>query len=238
MVATEKIQRTTYLADAGGDTNIQLTHLKAHLAFQKQAQCKLARVNWATTVTRAESRRHITHCLDQKINNKVSGFYAQGKVNTHWGQRKLRSVASHAQGGNFHGNAGEITLPWNLRFRMYRQGSLRRGIAEAGFWELNDERAQPNLRRKEEEFLPEIQCQHALYRKRVELVKRQGGNPKRHRDAIIIEGYTCPGCHRICLKEDPPKDRKCRACLYSLNERHLSEMACDPGNPPCYIGKQ
>ena len=78
------------LASAGGDHRAQLLHLKAHLAFQAQTKCEEARINWSTVITRA---------LHEKINSKVPGFHAPGKVNTPEGQRKLESIVNHARKG-------------------------------------------------------------------------------------------------------------------------------------------
>lgn len=61
---------TIPLAAGQGDVRAQLRHLRGHLAFQRQDRHELLRVDWATTITREQSRRHITRDLHAKINLK------------------------------------------------------------------------------------------------------------------------------------------------------------------------
>ena len=65
-LATEKP-----LALAGGTARGQLAHLRAHLKFQHQEEFKQARVDWCTTITREQSRRHIARAIHDKINFKA-----------------------------------------------------------------------------------------------------------------------------------------------------------------------
>ena len=134
-------QTRKFPAAAGGDHRVQLAHLKAHLKFQKQDRCDRAKISWNTTITRAQSRRHITLELNEKINSKTPGFHRPGKVNTPDGQRKLQSFASHARTGIFHGGDGNVRLPWRLRYRMYR--AQKPQLCNHAFREIEDERPSP-----------------------------------------------------------------------------------------------
>ncbi len=151
---------------AGGDHRAQLVHLKAHLKSQRQDRSGETRTGWCTVITRAESRRHITRQLHEKINAKVPEFYTPGKVNTEEGQRKLASTVNHAQRGNFFGSDDNVTLPWKLRYRIYRSRYPRHG--DRAFWELVGERIPPPVRPKEAEFPLEVRVEMAERRRRRE----------------------------------------------------------------------
>ena len=99
------------LPAASGNHRVQLTHLKAHLIFQIQTKQQKAQISWNTVITQAQSRRHITRQLHEKINSKIPGFHAHGKVNTPEGQRKLESVVNHARTGTLFGGDGNVVLP-------------------------------------------------------------------------------------------------------------------------------
>ena len=168
------------LASAGGDHRAQLVHLKAHLAFQAQTKCEQARINWSTVITRAQSRRHITRALHEKINSKVPGFHPPGKVNTPDGQRRLESVVNHAKHGNFFGGDGNVVLPWRLQYRIYRSTYPRH--SDDAFWDLVGERRPVPVRPKEETFALEIRVRlaeaRALRNKLEELLRNQGRQPE------------------------------------------------------------
>ena len=228
----EQITKRQPLAAAGGDHRTQLAHLKAHLKFQNQGKYEQLRLNWATVITREQSRRHITLHLNQKINAKSPGFYRPGKTNTEDGQATLRSTVSHAMTGIHHGGHVQVQLSWRLRYRIYRASKPK--VTERGFWELTNERRPAPLRPKEEGFPEEIKTRHALRERVKEMIKRQGANPAKHKDAIIMEIYACKGCRNLYLQEEI-EDGRCPVCIHSLQEDDLMEAAFDPGSPPSII---
>ena len=180
---TEQVTKRKPPAAAGGDHRAQLAHLKAHLKFQNQDKYEQARLNWATVITREQSRRHITLHLNEKINAKLPGFYRPGKTNTEDGQATLQSMVSHAITGIHHGGHIQVQLPWRLRYRIYRASMPE--VSERGFWELAGEHCPVPIRPKNEGFPEEIRARHALRERVKELIQRQGANPAKHRDAII-----------------------------------------------------
>ena len=57
----------TPLASAGGNHRQQLKHFKHHKAFQSQDRAGRMKINWNTTITREQSRRHITKPTEQPV---------------------------------------------------------------------------------------------------------------------------------------------------------------------------
>lgn len=226
----------TYPAAAGGDHRAQLAHLKAHLAFQNQDKCQLARVDWCTTITRAQSRQHLTRELHRKINAKVPGFHGTGKLDSPEGQEALRTAARHVAMRNHHGGNGFFLIGWNLRHRMYRERSRRRGLPEYAFWEIMAEvRNSPRLRPKEDEFPEYIRYRHALRRRTAELTRAQGANPRHHRDAFILATHLCPLTGEHISAADADDDGHCPHCALRLDGFTLTERAFDPADPPALI---
>ena len=238
MATTEK--RTNDVpAAAGGDHRTQLKHLKAHLAFQRQEKCEKAEIDWCTVITKSQSREHITRHLHLKINRKVPGYHGPGKLDTDEGQEALRTAARHVGMRDYHGGNGFSLIGWNLGFRMYRERSLRRGLAEESFWEIiEEERNSPRLSPKEESFPPEIQYRHAMFRYVRELVRKQGANPKWHRDAQVIRAFRCPGCREVIPRETvlAQESPGCPKCEYSLANQISEDMAFTGSEPPVLIG--
>ena len=92
-----------------------------------------------------------------------------------------------------HGGNGWNLIGWNLRFRMFRERSRRRGLAEEVFWEIMaDEPNSPRLQPKEKSFPEHIQYRLALRRMVSELIRTQGANPRHHKDAVLLETHFCP----------------------------------------------
>ena len=238
MATTEK--RTNDVpAAAGGDHRTQLKHLKAHLAFQRQEKCEKAKIDWCTVITKSQSRDHITRHLHLKINRKVVGYHGPGKIDTDEGQEALRTTARHVAMRVHYGGNGFSLIGWNLGFRMYRERSLRRGIAEEAFWEITvGERNTPRLSHKEESFPPEIQYRHAMFRYARELVRKQGANPKRHRDAQAIRAFRCPRCRETTPRETvlAQESPECPGCEFSLRHQISVDMAFTGSEPPVLIG--
>ena len=226
-------QTRKFPAAAGGDHRVQLAHLKAHLKFQKQDRCDRAKISWNTTITRAQSRRHITLELNEKINSKTPGFHRPGKVNTPDGQRKLQSFASHARTGIFHGGDGNVRLPWRLRYRMYR--AQKPQLCNHAFREIEDERPQPRVPRKEEEFPLELRHKLALRQETCRLIRLQGANPRHHRDAIILTVHPCRIAGRNVLETETDEKGFCLHCGSRMTQLNVKEAAYDPGEEPVYI---
>lgn len=223
-------------AAAGGDPSHQLMHLKAHLAFQKQEQYDLARIDWATTITRAQSREHITRHLHQKISAKVPGFHGPGKLDTEEGQEALRTTARHVAMHTYHGGTGFHLIGWRLRYRMYRERSRRRGLCEEAFWELvSGERNSPRLQPKEESFPEHIRYRLALRRMVSQLIRDQGANPRHHKQAIVLETHLCPLTGAHLTRDDADEEGRCPNCARRLDQFSLTPRAFDPGDPPALI---
>ena len=105
-------------AAAGGDASVQLRHLRAHRAFQRQERHETARLDWATTISREESRRHITRHLQAKINFKDPRQGSRGKMDTPEGQDSMKRLARMIQGRHRLSPGDGHVLSWNLRNRM------------------------------------------------------------------------------------------------------------------------
>ena len=221
---------------AGGDPSRQLQHLKAHLAFQGQDRYEQARIDWATTITRAQSRQHITRHLHRKINAKVPGFHGPGKLDTEEGQEALRTTARLVAQRRFHGGTGFHLIGWTLRYRMYRERSRRRGLSEEAFWEIADEeRNSPRIQPKEKSFPEHIQQRLAFRREVCRLIRGQGSNPRHHKRAIMPETHLCPRTGSQVTREDADEDGNCPNCTLQLNQFSLVARAFDPGTPPALI---
>lgn len=226
----------TTLAAAGGDHRAQLAHLKAHLEFQRQQKCDKARIDWCTTITKAQSRAHVTRHLHWKINAKVPGFHGPGKLDSPEGQEVLRNTARYVRMKVHHGGNGFHLIGWNLRFRMYRERSLRRGLSEQAFWEIvSEERNSPRIRPKEQEFPEHIQYRLALRRRVAALIRDQGANPRHHKDAILLTTHLCPRTGLHLTQEQADDDGNCPHCSIRLERFSLKDRAFDPGNPPRLI---
>lgn len=81
--------------NAGG----QLAHLRGHLAFQQQDRHQTVRLDWATVMTREQSRRHITRELHRKINVKGRLEEPRGRQDTAEVRRMLRRTARMVRNG-------------------------------------------------------------------------------------------------------------------------------------------
>ena len=228
------------LAAAGGDPAHQLKHLKAHLAFQNQDQCEEARIGWATIINRHQSREHITRHLHRKINSKVPSFHGPGKLDSEEGQTALETTARYVRGRMLHGGNGFHLIGWNLGFRMFRERSRCRGLAEEAFWEiLADEPNSPRLRPKENSFPEHIQYRLALRRMVSELIRAQGANPRHHKNAVLLETHLCPLTGTHLTRADADERGRCPHCTLRLNQFSLTARAFDPapvpGDPPVLI---
>ena len=224
---------TNPLATTGSDTSRELQHLKAHLAFQRQEHCDQARIDWATVITRSQSRLHITRRLHRKINAKVPGFHGTGKLDTEEGQEALQTTAQFVAQRRYHGGNGFHLIGWNLRYRMYRERSRRRGLSQEAFWEIaSEELNSPRIQPKEKSFPEHIQYRLALRQMVSQLIRDQGANPRHHKRAILLETHLCPLTGTHLTRDDANEQGRCPHCTLRLDQFSLTARAFDPGNPP------
>ncbi len=87
------LAREKYPAAAGGNPAVQLRHLRAHRAFQRQETFEEARIDWKTVISREQSRLHVTRHLHAKINLKAGGLEPRGWMNTEEGQESMKRFA-------------------------------------------------------------------------------------------------------------------------------------------------
>ena len=227
----------TPLAAAGGNPQAQLRHLKAHLAFQAQDKCDKAQIDWATTITRAQSRRHITSELQKKINSKIPDFHGPGKLDSPEGQEALQTTREYVRMRSYHGGNGFHLIGWNLRYRMYRERTRRRGLCEEAFWDIaNEERNNPRLRPKEQEFPEEIRYRLQLRRMVESLIQEQGANPRHHKSAVRLETHLCPRSGEHVTAAQAGEKGQCPHCARRLDQFSLTARAFDPGEQPALIG--
>ena len=85
-------------AACGGNAHTQLQHLRAHREFQRQEKHEETRIDWATTITREQSRQHIRRDLNAKINLKDPREGSRGAMDTPSGQETMRRLARRIQG--------------------------------------------------------------------------------------------------------------------------------------------
>ncbi len=154
-------------AAAGGDAGRQLRRLRAHRAFQRQDKHGKVRIDWATTISREESRRHITRHLQAKINLKDPRQGSRGGMDTPEGQDSMKRLARMIQGRHRLSPGDGHTLSWNLRHRMVQSGRSH----------LSDE----STPTREQCFPPKIRAVLDELQELRELLSRQGASTKRHR---------------------------------------------------------
>ena len=105
-------------AACGGNPATQLRHLRAHREFQKQKRYETAQLDWATTINREESRRHITRHLQTKINLKDPRQKSRGRMDTPEAQDSMKRLARMIRGRHRLSPGDGHMLSWNLRHRM------------------------------------------------------------------------------------------------------------------------
>ena len=205
-------------AACGGNPATQLRHLRAHRAFQKQDRYETARLDWATTISREESRRHTTRHLQAKINFKDPRQGSRGRMDTPEGQDSMKRLARMIQGRHRLSPGDGHMLSWNLRHRMVQSGRGHR----------LDESAST----KEQCFPPEIRAVLDELQELRKLLSRQGASPKGHRQATVIQIYACSQCHNLFhrdfvekLAEKGQPHLACPVCRQSLRETNLVRAA-------------
>ena len=139
-------------------------------------------------------------------------------------------------GRTLHGGNGWNLIGWNLRFRMFRERSRRRGLTEEAFWEIvADEPNSPRLHPKEKSFPEHIQYRLALRRMVSELIQAQGANPRHHKDAVLLETHLCRLTGTHLTRADADEHGRCPHCTLRLDQFSLTARAFDPGDPPVPI---
>ena len=202
-------------ATAGGDASVQLRHLRAHRAFQRQDPYKTARLDWTTTISQEESHRHITQHLQVKVNLKDPRQGSRGRMDTPEGQDSMKRLAQMIQGRHRLSPGDGHMLSWNLRHRMVQSSRSH----------LSDESAPT----REQYFPPEIRAVLDELQELRKLLSRQGASPKRHRQATIIQIYACSQCHNLFhqdfVEKGEPYYLTCPVCRQSLRETNLVRVA-------------
>ena len=205
-------------AACGGDPATQLRHLRAHRAFQRQERHETARLDWATTISREESRRHTARHLQAKINLKDPRQKSRGRMDTPQGQDSMKRLARMIRGRHRLSPGDGHMLSWNLRHRMVQSSRSC----------LSDESAPT----REQCFPPEIRAVLDELQELRKLLSQQGASPKRHRQAAIIQIYACSQCHKLfhqdfvekCVEKGEPH-HACPVCRQSLRETNLVRVA-------------
>ena len=219
--------QNTRLAAAKGDHHIQLKHLKLHLAFQSQTKHNLMKLNWNTTITRDQSRRHITAHLHSKINAKTQteappNAQSVGKTDTPEGQLHLQQFARRIKNKERISPGDGYLLNWDLRYRAIR--SKYPQLTQQQFQDTIADDQPAAIRPKQDHFPQHILQAHAHTRKLKQLLTAQGISPKRHRSYIIVEAFSCPGCHHNTLP-DQTWNPKCEVCARPLTLDNITQTA-------------
>lgn len=211
------------LAAGGQDHHVQLRHLKAHLHFQAQNTFQNLRLSWNTVINKAQSRHHITQELHAKINAKATIQPFKGKMDTEEGQQHLRNfyrmITTHQRT-----SAGDALLvPWAMKRKMVR--TMNHRLAPRAFQEYLEDRHPASGRPGHWDFPPRFRDQVEERTERDTLLKRQGHDPKKNRDAVVQSLAQCPACRLWNPKEAP----SCSNCSQDLRSTPLTRMACTPG---------
>ena len=204
---------------------MQLEHLRAHRAFQRQDRRTEMRIDWCTTITKEQSRRHTTREIHRKINAKPPRRVEAGRTDTPEGQEDLRQFARIILQGHRIAHAGcGYRLPWRLRLRMI--GARYPKLNEQQVMDIMALDEPGALMPKSAGFPPEINQQAAARRKLRELVRKQGANPAKHPDAFIMTAYLCRGCRNL-IRQEAVQDGACPVCIMTPRERDMVEIACE-----------
>lgn len=218
----------TPAATAGGDHRVQLKHLKLHRWFQSQTQHTFLKLNWNTTITREESRRHITREIHAKINSKAPRLFNTGKLDTPEGQQHLQDFARRLNNRERISPGDGYKLNWNLRYRAIR--SMYPALTEEMFVDLMKNDFPGNIQPKERTFPPHVLTAMRHTHRLKELLSKQGISPKRHRAFIICQALRCRQC-RNTHAESQVQDNKCPNCQHRLTIEDSIDLACKPDSP-------
>ena len=200
-----------------GDTATQLTHLRAHLAFQSQTSVETAALDWNTSITKLQSRRHITTHLHHKINSKSPSFYTPGSLNSPDGQGHLTLFARRLRNRERLSPADGNLLHWRLRARAihrhYHTPDIPTLIA------LMAEGHHRALTPKDHSFPAKAKHQQDRTRFLKRLLKENHINPRRHRRYALTAALTCRRCSYIAAILDltAPPITHCPHCAHALD---------------------
>ena len=186
----------TTAAACGGNARTQLRHLRAHREFQRQQKCQLARVNWATSITREQSGLHVRRHLHAKINLKDPREAPRDRMDTPEGQEALLKLARRIAGGHRISPGDLVGLSPRLCRRMLQHAR----------W---DEDRPPPM---EQNFPQEIQESLQALRQLRGLLALQGASPRRRREATAILVYACRQCGNLLHREVVEKEERHQAC--------------------------
>ena len=217
---------------AMGDPSVQLKHLKAHLAFQSHPTATTAVISRIPSITRAQSRRHITTHLHQKINSKHPGFYQPGTLNSPEGQQELLQFARRLQRRERLCRADGPSIHWNLRKRAihahYPQPDLDSLIA------LMAERHHEALLPKHNTFPRRVRVHLERTDFLRQLLAEQGLSPRRHRRYTLALTLACERCSTHFSVEDltNPQVPPCPCCSNPLLNAWPAYRAAPLPRPP------
>ena len=207
-------ETTPARAAAGGDAGNQLAHLRGHRAFQRQEEHEQLRIDWSTTITREQSRRHILRDLDAKINLK-GGVRPAGRHEDLETSRTMRRTARMVRNRE-HLSPGDLSgMGWKLRRRILqaRHPDLRVRPFQLNIQEEQPLRQMELIRPPEEGFPAEIQRGILRNRRLRELLALRGASPGRARGAALLLMTECPECRQLW----PPGTHACPGCGREMN---------------------
>ena len=228
----QPVSRAVY---AGSASN-QLSHLRTHLEFQRQNRYEKAQIDWATTISRADSYRHITRHLHAKINCKNPSPEPPGRLTDPEAQRQLERLAQLVRCRQTPSPGDLHHLNWKLKVRAVQ--AARPHLSRAAAADKITRYRHDSLRPRETNFPLDIQVSHIRQRQLQELLRHQGASPKRANRSRIAEFYPCIDCHSMVRKETADRLGACPVCVKGnpfAQEPIEIAVARDPQQTP--VGK-
>ena len=201
-------------AAAGGDAAIQLQHLRHHLKFQRQERCTHMRINWCTTITREQSRLHITREIHAKINLK-SGLPEEGRHHGAGAQQDLKRLGRMVQNGERPGPGDLFRLSHRLRARIAQARYPHLRVPAYGREWIEGKRDRdhtPLVTPPQEDFPLEYQVGALRLERLREMLRSQGASPRRARTAEILDVLACGKCRGLCVPDYLCATQHCPFC--------------------------
>ena len=228
-IPATKLPHTGFPAALGGNPGAQLSHLRKHIAFQKQDVFQKTRISWNTVIDRPQSYRHITTHLHAKINLKVKDFHQPGRANSDEALQNMDKMTFMVRSkGRIEAKMGvDRYLSWNTRYRIFRQRYAN--LPDRVFWEMMKDDHYRTIAPKRNGFPMKIQVEMEErrqarsdlieYNKRLrELISTQGGNPDEYKKAVIRVMRYCFHCQQVHPWNDEPYQR-CPDCRNQLGPK-------------------
>ena len=228
-IPATKLPQTGFPAALGGNPGAQLSHLRKHIAFQKQDVFQKTRISWNTVIDRPQSYRHITTHLHAKINLKVKDFHQPGRANSDEALQNMDKMTFMVRSkGRIEAKMGvDRYLSWNTRYRIFRQRYAN--LPDRVFWEMMKDDHYRTIAPKRNGFPMKIQVEMEErrqarsdlieYNKRLrELISTQGGNPDEYKKAVIRVMRYCFHCQQVHPWNDEPYQR-CPDCRNQLGPK-------------------